>query len=107
MSSPRSTTTSFVPALTVMACALEESTLASTPPPSMVSDFVRVTGPYAPGSTTLMTPPATVLPCAPWKVLQGSVRLQGSASLPTPDTQVIVAWASATVLVLRDRKSVV
>jgi hypothetical protein len=32
---------------------------------------------------------------APAKVLQGAVRLQGLASSPTPDTQVLVAWAFA------------
>src|SRR5262249_43677844 len=36
-----------------------------------------------------------VLTMAPAKVRQGAVRLQGSASLPTPDTKVRVAWALA------------
>jgi hypothetical protein len=35
------------------------------------------------------------LEIAPAKVLQGAVRLHGSASLPTPDTHVRVAWALA------------
>jgi hypothetical protein len=36
-----------------------------------------------------------VFEIAPAKVLQGAVRLQGSASLPTPETQVRVACALA------------
>src|ERR1043166_6478673 len=45
----------------------------------------------------LMMPAVAVLEIAPAKVLQGAVRLHGSASLPTPDTQVRVAcaWAGA------------
>jgi hypothetical protein len=40
----------------------------------------------------LMIPFVAVFIIAPAKVLHGAVRLHGSASLPTPDTQVRV-WA--------------
>jgi hypothetical protein len=43
----------------------------------------------------LISPPAAVFEIAPAKVLQGAVRLQGLASSPTPDTQVLVACACA------------
>src|SRR3954449_5676325 len=61
----------------------------------MVIDFVMVTAPNPPGSSTLISPPAAVLLIAPAKVLQGAVRLQGLASSPTPETQVRVACAEA------------
>src|SRR5262249_38875063 len=64
-------------------------------PPSMVMDLVMVTAPKPPGSKALISPPAAVFEIAPAKVLHGAVRLQGSASLPTPETQVRVAWALA------------
>jgi hypothetical protein len=40
-----------------------------------------------------MIPFVAVFAMAPAKVLQGAVRLHGSASLPTLDTHVRVAWA--------------
>src|SRR4051794_30747883 len=43
----------------------------------------------------LMMPLVAVLEIAPAKVLQGAVRLHGSASLPVPATQVRTAWAWA------------
>src|SRR5262249_34738902 len=49
-----------------------------------------------PGSSTLISPPEAVLEIAPAKVLHGAVLLQGSASLPTPDTHVLVACACAS-----------
>src|SRR5262249_21504486 len=63
----------------------------------MVIDLVMVTAPKPPGSSTLISPPAAGFEIAPAKVLHGAVRLQGSASLPTPETQVRVAcaWAGA------------
>jgi hypothetical protein len=61
----------------------------------MLIDLVMVTAPKPPGSRTLISPPAAVFEIAPAKVLQGAVRLQGLASSPTPDTQVLVAWAFA------------
>src|SRR6478752_1186533 len=61
-------------------------------------DLVMVTPPKPPGSRQLISPPVAVLEMAPAKVLHGAVRLQGLASLPTPDTQVRVACAWAVVL---------
>jgi len=43
----------------------------------------------------LISSPAALFEIAPAKVLQGAVRLQGLASSPTPDTQVLVVWAFA------------
>src|SRR6185312_13479615 len=40
-----------------------------------------------------ISPPAAVLEIAPANVLHGAVRLQGLASSPTPETQVLLAWA--------------
>src|SRR5262249_49839671 len=65
------------------------------PVQSIVMDLVMVTVPKPPGSRQLISPLMNVLLMAPAKVLQGAVRLQGSASLPTPDTKVRVAWALA------------
>src|SRR5215475_4174342 len=62
-----------------------------------VMDCVMVTAPKPPGSRTLISPPEAVFEMAPAKVLHGAVRLQGLASSPTPDTQVRVACASASV----------
>jgi len=54
-------------------------------------DFVIVTAPKPPGSSTLISPAAAVFEMAPANVLQGAVRLHGLASSPTPETQVRVA----------------
>ena len=62
---------------------------------SMVIDFVMVSVPKPPGSSTLISPAAAVLEIAPAKVLHGAVRLHGLASSPTPETQVRLAWALA------------
>src|SRR5262249_60149451 len=43
----------------------------------------------------VISPPSAVFEIAPANVLHGAVRLHGSASLPTPETQVRVAWALA------------
>ena len=59
----------------------------------MVIDFVTLTAPKPPGSSTEISPPAAVLEIAPANVLQGAVRLHGLTSSPTPDTQVRGAWA--------------
>src|SRR5215510_16127862 len=61
----------------------------------MVIDFVIVTLPKPPGSSTLISPPRAVFEIAPAKVLHGAVRLHGLASSPTPETQVRVACAFA------------
>ena len=58
--------------------------------PSIVTAFVIVTAPKPPRSSVLMMPATAVLEIAPAKVLQGAVREQGSASSPTPETQVRV-----------------
>ena len=64
-------------------------------PPPMMMDFVMVTVPKPPGSSASIYPKADVLEMAPAQVWHGAVRLQGLASLPTPDTQVRVACAKA------------
>src|SRR5213593_1636105 len=66
----------------------------SGPAPSMVIPLLIVTDPKPPGSVTSISPPAAVFEIAPANVLQGAVRLQGSASLPTPETHVR-DWAVA------------
>src|SRR5215472_9135078 len=65
--------------------------------PSRVIDFVIVTAPNPPGSSTSISPIAAVLEIAPANVLHGAVRLQGFASSPTPDTHVRDACAQATL----------
>src|SRR5204863_7950028 len=67
----------------------------SGPAPSMVIPVLIVTDPKPPGSVTSISPPAAVFEIAPANVLHGAVRLQGSASLPTPETHVRLAWAFA------------
>jgi hypothetical protein len=66
------------------------------PVPSSVIDLVTVTAPKPPGSRQSISPLMNVLEIAPAKVLQGAVRLQGLTSSPTPETQVLVAWALAS-----------
>jgi hypothetical protein len=56
-----------------------------------VIDFVIVTVPKPPLSSTLISPPMKVFPMAPANVLHGAVRLHGSMSLPVPETHVRVA----------------
>src|SRR2546426_7463202 len=63
----------------------------------MLIDLVMVTAPKPPGSSTLISPLGAVLEIAPAKVLHGAVRLHGFASSPTPETQVRLACACATV----------
>ena len=59
-----------------------------------------VTAPNPPGSRQLISPPAAVFEIAPANVLHGAVRLHGLTSLPTPETQVRVAWAWAGAAVI-------
>src|SRR5258707_1496628 len=73
------------------------------PPPSMVMAFVMVTAPNPAGSSASISPPAAVLEIAPANVLHGAVRLQGLASSPTPETQVLEAWALIMVVPARTR----
>src|SRR6185369_7356662 len=94
-SRPRRVTTSLVPALTMIPFVPDTTIPAVTPSAEMVSALVMVTAPKPPESRTLISPTAAVFERAPAKVLQGAVRLHGSASLPTPETQVRVAWACA------------
>src|SRR5207248_7718657 len=63
------------------------------PPPSRVIDLVIVRAPNPPGSRASISPPGAVFEIAPAKVLHGAVRLHGLASSPTPETQVLEAWA--------------
>src|ERR1700752_2939121 len=94
----RKVMTSVAPAATLMPLVPATKTLATCPPPpSIVIALVIVTAPKPPGSRTLISPPAAVFEIAPAKVLQGAVRLHGLASSPTPDTQVRVACAPASV----------
>src|ERR1700712_1682899 len=71
------------------------STDPSVPLQSMVMDLVMVKVPKPPGSRQSISPLMNVFEIAPAKVLHGAVRLHGSASLPTPETKVRVAWACA------------
>src|ERR1044071_5170510 len=70
----------------------------------MVIDFVIVTAPKPPGSSTSISPHVAVLLIAPAKVLQGAVRLHGFASSPTPDTHVRVACALSEVAMKRQQR---
>src|SRR5262249_40119003 len=93
--SPRSTT--FEPAGAEITIPFVP--VASTPAiqhPSIEMDFVIVTAPNPPGSSTSISPPVAVLEIAPANVLHGAVRLHGLASSPTPDTHVLVACACAS-----------
>src|ERR1700725_961 len=95
MSRPRRMTTSVaLGTFTMMPFVPETRTPASKHQDEMVIDLVIVTAPNPPGSRTLISPPGAVFEIAPAKVLQGAVRLHGLASSPTPETHVLVAWAS-------------
>src|SRR5262249_53839106 len=95
MSRPCRTTRSLTPALTMIPLVPDTRTPASKPIELIVIDFVMVTAPKPPGSSTLISPLGAVLEIAPANVLQGAVRLHGLASSPTPDTHVRVAGALA------------
>src|SRR2546421_12146683 len=71
----------------------------------MVIDLVMVTAPNPPGSRQLMMPGLAVLEIAPAKVLHGAVRLHGLTSSPTPETQVRVACAWASVVMLTSNRA--
>src|SRR6185437_12901795 len=90
----RRMTVSLGPACTTIPLVPATRTEATwPPPPSMVIPLVMVTAPYPAGSRASISPPAAVLEMAPANVLHGAVRLQGLASSPTPETQVLLAWA--------------
>src|SRR5262249_40662596 len=93
--SPRSTTLEPAGACTTIPFVPETRTPAMQHA-SIEMDLVIVTAPNPPGSSTSISPPVAVFEIAPAKVLHGAVRLQGLASSPTPDTQVLVACACAT-----------
>src|ERR1700682_183248 len=97
MSSPSRTTVSVPAAFTTMPLPPDTSTPASKASERIMIDLVMVTAPKPPGSSTLISPAGAVLEIAPAKVLHGAVRLHGFASSPTPETQVRVACACATV----------
>src|SRR4029077_10094543 len=60
----------------------------------MVMDLSIIIAPNSPGSRQLTSPPAADLAIAPAKVWHGSVRLQGFASLPAPETHIrVCVWA--------------
>ncbi len=86
---------SVAPALMMMPLTPAASMPPSTPSARSMIDFVIVTAPKPPGSSTLISPWAAVFEIAPAKVLHGAVRLHGLASSPTPETQVRDAWAEA------------
>src|SRR5262245_53685556 len=93
ISKPRNTTTSVDPTFTMIPFVPATNTPAIAPSATIEMDFVMVTAPNPPGSSTLISPAAAVLLIAPANVLHGAVRLQGLASSPTPETQVRVACA--------------
>src|ERR1051325_1348792 len=94
----RSTTLSLAPALTTTPLTPAARMPARVPSPLMVIALLMVMVPKPPGSRTEISPPAAVFDSAPANVLQGAVRLQGLASLPTPDTQVR-GWPAAAAAV--------
>ena len=59
----------------------------------MVISLEIVTAPKPPESRQLISPLAAVFEIAPENVLQGAVRLHGLTSSPTPEIQVLVAYA--------------
>src|SRR5207248_11550798 len=93
--SPRRVTTSLTPAEMFIPSEPLVRTPARTCEPSMVIDFVIVTAPKPPESSTSISPAAAVLLMAPANVLHGAVREHGLASSPTPETQVRVACENA------------
>src|SRR4051812_6705100 len=88
----RMTTRSAAPAVILIAVPPPALMPARLPSPLIVIALVIRTDPYAPESTTEISPPAAVLEMAPAKVLQGEVRLHGKPSSPFDATHVRV-WA--------------
>src|ERR1700731_139704 len=89
--------------ITIPLVPLTRTEATCPPPPSMVRPLVMVTAPNPPGSSASISPPAAVLEIAPANVLQGAVRLQGLASSPTPETQVLDACALIMVVPAKTR----
>src|SRR5580704_1852277 len=72
-------------------------TAPATPTASskMLTALVTVTGPKSPGSSTSISPPASVLARAPAKVRHGKARVHGLASFPDfAETQVRLGGAA-------------
>src|SRR6185295_15597038 len=88
--------TSAVPALMTMPFA-PDTRMPASPAPSLVMliALLIVRLPYAPESTTLISPPGDVAANAVAKVAQGAARLHGLVSRPVPETQVRDACAPA------------
>src|SRR6266446_6620644 len=94
MSRPRKFTTSVVAASMMMAMRPFGARMPAVPASQeMVIALVMVTVSKLPGSRQLISPPGVVFAMAAAKVLHGAVRLQGLASLPTPETHVRDSWA--------------
>src|ERR1044072_458645 len=85
--------TSAVALLMVTPVVRDARTPPTTPTHRIVMDLPMVTAPKPAESRQLISPKVAVFEIAPAKVLHGAVRLHGLTSLPTPDTQVRVAWA--------------
>src|SRR5260221_3355368 len=81
---------------------MEEARIDETNPrPSIRRPLEMVRPPYPPGSSTSISPLAAVFAYAPANVLHGAERLQGLASLPTPETHVRVACANNDEAVIK------
>src|SRR5579885_540802 len=100
MSRPRKVTTSFGPALIVIAFPWGTGACTPavpTPSLTMLSALLIVTAPYPAGSSTSISPPAaTMLSWTYWNVRQGEAGApQPAASVPWPETQARFdkAWA--------------
>src|SRR5437773_2659337 len=106
MSSPSRMTLAVSGAEMMMAFVPDTSTPASKRSERIVIDFVMVTPPKPPGSSTLISPPVAVFEIAPANVLHGAVRLHGLTSSPTPETHVRVACALAKSTYTRESSSV-
>src|SRR5579885_146874 len=101
MSRPRKVTTSFGPALIVIAFPWGTGACTPavpTPSLTMLSALLIVTAPYPAGSSTSISPPAAMmLSCTYWKVRQGEVgEPQPAASVPWPETQARAAPPAAS-----------
>src|SRR5258705_9683614 len=106
-SSPRNTIVSVAWAFMIIPLVPLTSTPASNPSEEIVIDLVIVTAPNPPGSRTLISPAGAVFEIAPANVLQDAVLLHGFASSPTPDTQVLGAWALQTTDKVRTENTLV
>src|SRR5262245_52213827 len=88
---------SFGPAWTTIPLVPATRIEPTPAPQSIVMALVMVTTPKPAPSRQSISPPAAVLEIAPANVLHGAVREHGLTSSPTPDTQVLEAWALAVI----------